>query len=121
MNLAPTGFSSLSGIDKIKEFVSTFVKSDETKKEVKSTTHILNWLNTFKLEAMPREAIDELMELVEVAEDKSKIALIDLLRLLMLHEGNAAHILNKHWQSFEVSIFGYVQCLDIKDTEAKVM
>jgi hypothetical protein len=37
------------------------------------------------------------MALVEIAEDKSKIALIDLLRLLMMHEPNAAHILNKHW------------------------
>lgn len=33
---------------------------------------------------MSREAIDELMQLIDVAEDKSKIALIDLIRLLML-------------------------------------
>ena len=35
---------------------------------------------------MSREAIDELMEIVEVAEDKNKIALIDLTRLLMMQE-----------------------------------
>lgn len=46
---------------------------------------------------MPREAIDELMDLVEIAEDKNKIALIDLIRLLMMYEHTAAHILNKHW------------------------
>lgn len=57
---------------------------------------------------MPREAIDELIELVQVAEDKNKIALIDLIRLIMLYEHSAAHILNKHWQDFDVSIFGYM-------------
>jgi hypothetical protein len=46
---------------------------------------------------MPREAIDEFMSLVDVAEDKNKIALIDLVRLLMTHEHSAVHILNKHW------------------------
>ncbi len=38
-----------------------------------------------KLEYVPREALDELLDLIEIAEDKSKIALIDLLRLLMIH------------------------------------
>jgi hypothetical protein len=33
---------------------------------------------------MPKEAIDELMEMLEIAEDKNKIALIDLTRLLMM-------------------------------------
>ena len=61
------------------------------------------------------------MSLVEIAEDKSKIALIDLIRLLLCHEPNAAYILNKHWYTFEVAIFGYLQCMDIKDPEAKVM
>lgn len=61
------------------------------------------------------------MELVEIAEDKSKIALIDLTRLLLCHEPNAAYLLNKHWQTVEVAIFGYIQCMDIKDPEAKVM
>lgn len=64
---------------------------------------------------MPREAIDELMELVAIAEDKNKIALIDLVRLLMMYEHSAAHILNKHWQIIEISIFGYMQCFDLKD------
>jgi PUL domain len=59
--------------------------------------------------------------MLEIAEDKSKIALIDLIRLLLQHEANAAYILNKHWQTFEVAIFGYLQCMDIKDPEAKVI
>lgn len=70
---------------------------------------------------MPKEAVDELIEMVDVAEDKNKIALIDLLRLLMMYEHTAAHILNKHWSSFEISIFGYMQCMDIKDPEQKVI
>jgi hypothetical protein len=51
---------------------------------VGSTQNLNKWLVGFKLEAMPKEAIDELMSIVEIAEDKTKIALIDLLRLLML-------------------------------------
>jgi len=70
---------------------------------------------------MPREAVDELISMVEIAEDKFKIALIDLLRLLMMHEHTAAHILNKHWNSLEVTIFGYLECMDIRDADAKVM
>ena len=49
------------------------------------------------MEAIPREAIDELIEMIEIAEDKNKIALIDLMRLLMMQEHAATHILNKHW------------------------
>ncbi len=53
-------------------------------KEVQSTEHIRKWLLNFKLESMPREAIDELWEMVGVAEDKNKIALVDLVRLILL-------------------------------------
>jgi hypothetical protein len=35
---------------------------------------------------MPREAIDELIALIEIAEDKTKIALIDLLRLIIMQD-----------------------------------
>lgn len=70
---------------------------------------------------MPREAINELMGVIEIAEDKNKIALIDLVRLLMMYEHSAAHILNKHWNVFDVSIFGYIQCFDLKDASEKVL
>lgn len=59
--------------------------------------------------------------MLEVAEDRSKIALIDLLRLLFQHEGQAAHILYKHWETFDITIFQYLQCMDIKDPENKVI
>lgn len=69
---------------------------------------------------MPREAIDELMQMVEIAEDKSKIALIDLVRLLMQYEHTAAHILNKHWEKINLCIIQYLQCVDIQSEEDKI-
>lgn len=111
----------MGAIEKMKEILINFVNNEQTRKEVKSIEHISKWLANMKLEHMPKEAIDELVDLIEIAEDKSKIALIDLMRLLMVHEVNAAHILNKHWSSFEITIFGYLQCIDIKDPDAKIM
>lgn len=121
MNLAPQGFTTMGAIEKMREFVTNFAKSEEAQKEVKSTANILNWLQNIKLENVPREALDELLDLIEIAEDKSKIALVDLLRLLIVHEANAAHLLHKHWEKLEVSICGYLQCIDISDPEAKVI
>jgi hypothetical protein len=84
MNLAPQGFTSLAMVDKMKEFIVKFSQSEEVKKEVKDVSNITKWLAAFKIENMPKEAIDELIQMAEVAEDKSKIALIDLCRLLMM-------------------------------------
>ena len=67
----------------MKEFVTSLSNSEDVKKEVGDVVNFKKWLETFKLESMPREAIDELMQMVEIAEDKSKIALIDLVRLLL--------------------------------------
>ncbi len=78
-------------------------------------------MQNIKLESVPKNALDELLDLVEIAEDKTKIALVDLLRLLMVHEANAAHLLNKHWDKLDVCICSYLQCLDITDPEAKVI
>ncbi len=71
-------------VDKMKEFVTKFIDSPDVQNEVKSTEHLKKWLVTFKLEAIPRNAIDELMEVLGCAEDKNKIAIMDLLRLLMI-------------------------------------
>lgn len=57
--------------------------------------------------------------MLEVAEDKSKLALVDLIRLLLMSETPAVHILNGHWETFEVSIFGYLPCLDITNPAEK--
>jgi hypothetical protein len=59
--------------------------------------------------------------MVAVAEERSKIALIDLMRLLFQYEASAAHILYKHWEIFDISIFQYLMCMDIKDPENKVI
>lgn len=61
------------------------------------------------------------MSLLEIAEDKYKIALIDLLRLLMQYEASAAHVLYQHWDKIEVTVFGYIECFDLKDAEAKTI
>jgi len=121
MNLAPQGFTSIGMIEKMKELIQKFANSEEVQKEVPNLQNFKAWLGSFKLEAIPKEAVDELMMLIEAAEEKNKIALIDLTRLLMMHEHSAAYILNKHWESLSVSILGYMQCMDLKDTEAKVI
>ena len=47
----------------------------------------MQWIeSSFDPNSIPNAAIDELVELTEVAEDKSKIALIDLFRLILLKE-----------------------------------
>ena len=96
MNLAPQGFTSMQLLDKMKEFILKFAESEEAAKEVKSTENIKKWLATFKLENISREAIDELISLIEIAEDKSKIALIDLVRLIIMTDHQCAHVVNKH-------------------------
>ena len=108
-------------IDKMREFVSNFCKSEEVKKEVGSTEQMQKWLGSFNIENIPFEAINELFELLDVAEDKNKIALMDLIRLLLMNERTASYIVNRFWEKFEISIFGYLQCLDMKDAEAKVL
>lgn len=40
MNLAPQGFTTMGAIEKMKEFVTNFAKSEEALKEVKSTANI---------------------------------------------------------------------------------
>lgn len=59
--------------------------------------------------------------MVSAAEERSKIALIDLLRLLFINEASAAHILYKHWETFDMTIFQYLMCMDIKDPANKVI
>ena len=61
------------------------MNTDEVKKELGgSMEHLQKWVSGFKIENMPREAIDQLLQLIDIAEDKNKIALMDLIRLLML-------------------------------------
>ena len=60
------------------------------------------------------------MDLAEIAEDKSKIALIDLLRLIVLEEEQAAHVFGPHWMQIDNFVFEYVGAMDLKDLDNKV-
>lgn len=46
---------------------------------------------------------------------------MDLIRLLLPYEAPAAHIYYKHWETFDLTIFQYLLCIDIKDASNKVM
>ena len=91
----------------MKDFISKFAKQSEN--DVQSTSAILTWLEgSFDLNGIPKAAIDELRSLAEIAEDKPKIALIDLIRLLVLKDVQAEYIMTQHWELIEVCIFGYI-------------
>lgn len=72
----------MTNMDKMRQFIEKFVESDSVKKEVGEVKNFKEWLKTFDLEKISQEALDELVELVGAAEERSKIALIDLMRLL---------------------------------------
>jgi hypothetical protein len=92
MNMLPVCFTNQGQIDKMKDFILTFAKKSES--QVPSTKNICAWLSgSMNLEAAPRPAIDELVELAKIAEDRSKIALVDLLRLLVLKDVQAEYLL----------------------------
>ena len=58
----------------------------------------MQWIDSgFNVEAIPKQAIDELSELAKVAQDKNKIAVADLLRLLVLKGDACEYILTRHW------------------------
>lgn len=120
MNKLPISFESQGQINKMKDFVKKFAQQSE--KDVSSTAKLNMWLDgSFDLKAIPRDAINELRELAEIAEDKPKIALIDLIRLLVLKDDQAEYIINAHWELIEVCIFGYISTQNLQDAEAKVM
>jgi len=90
----------------MKEFIRKFAKTSE--KDVKSIANLMIWLEIFDIGAISNDAIDELVELAEIAEDRSKIALIDLFRLLVLNGKQAEYILTKHWELVEICVIGYL-------------
>ncbi len=55
------------------------------------------------------------------AEDKSKIALVDLMRLLVLDEMQAEYIFENHWGLVDANIIGYIESSDLKDKDLKVL
>ena len=120
MNRLPTTFAATGQLDKMKQFVKNFATSSAG--DVSSTTHVLQWIEAgFSIESIPKQAIDELRELAEVAEDKNKIALVDLFRLLILKDPQADYILQAHWELIEVCVIGYLSAQNMQDTEARLM
>lgn len=92
MNKLPVGFTQTGQIDKMKEFIMKL-----TNASTKQVPDLQKWLQTFDIKKMPKAAIDQLIALAETAEDKSKIALVDLLRLIVLDEEQANYIFGTHW------------------------
>ena len=91
----------------MKQFVKNFATSQAN--EVASTAAVMQWIETsFDVENVPTQAIDELVQLAEVAEDKSKIALMDLFRLLILKDEQAGYVLSRHWELIEICVIGYL-------------
>ena len=120
MNKLAMTFTATGHIDKRKQFVKNFTSNSAS--EVSSTANVMQWIEgSFDTEAIPRNAIDELVELAEVAEDKNKIALIDLFRLLVLKDVQAEYILTRHWELIEVCIIGYLSCQELGDASNKVI
>ena len=50
------------------------------------------------------------MTVFEVAEEKQKIALADLIRLALIKEKQAQHLLFNHWDKLELNAVAYFQC-----------
>lgn len=120
MNKKPTSFAATGQMDKMKQFIKNFATTQSA--EVASTSNVMQWIEaSFDIEAIPTQAIDELVELAEVAEDKNKIALIDLFRLLVLKDSQAEYIVSRHWELIEVCVIGYLSAMDLSDESAKVM
>lgn len=121
MNLAPRTFFSTGQVDKMKAFFLKFIQNSDVQKEAASLTNISKWAEHFDFEQMPKSALDELIDLVQLAEDKSKIALIDLLRLVITHEPAMTHVAFKHWCALQESVIGYLMCFDLNDEEGKAL
>ena len=82
----------------------------------------MQWIESgFNIDGIPRQAIDELCQLAKVAEDKSKIAISDLFRLLVLKDTQAEYILTQHWSFIKACIIDFLQQQNLSDAEAKTI
>ncbi len=117
MNRLPVGFTGTANLDKMKEFISKLAVSSAGEVKVDA---FRAWLDTFDIKRIGAQALDQLVALSEIAEDKQKIALVDLLRLLVLEEEAAHYLFERHWELVDVCVIGYVSCQDLSDREAKV-
>lgn len=66
------------------------------------------------------DAIDQLVNLSDRAQDTQRIAFVDLFRLLALDDRQAEYIFTKHWSTLiEKSVISYVEKANLKDKNAK--
>jgi hypothetical protein len=63
----------------------------------------------FDISKVSNDTMDQIVGLAEIAEDKSKIAVIDLLRLVVLNEEQADYIFSYHWNLIDIYVIGYVE------------
>ena len=69
----------------MKSFVQKLVDSSP------GTKNLVNWINSgFDTNAIPNLAIDELVQIMEKGDDKTRMALSDLLRLLIVDTAPSA-------------------------------
>lgn len=69
----------------------------------------MQWIEGgFNTASIPVQAIDELCQLARVAEDKSKIAISDLFRLLVLNDTQAQYIIQSHWSFVKECIMDFL-------------
>jgi thiol-disulfide isomerase/thioredoxin len=117
MNRKPIDFISTNNLDKMKEFITKLVNQSAGQVKV---NHLQGWLSSFDVKKMNNDAIDQLVSLFSSAEDKSKIALIDLMRLIVLEGSQCEYIINKHWKSLvETAVIAYIEKTNMKDQSAK--
>ena len=115
-NMMPMTFKSVANLDKMKKLIVEFVDSDTVKDDVELEVNFFRaWAQEFKLEEITKVAVAELIALLNNAEGRPKIALIDLVRLLLTYDKPASYIVYNHWTSFEINIFQQLLCLDIED------
>lgn len=83
----------MANVDKMKEFVKKTVIAGGTFKS------LVNWMDSgFDLNAIPNLAVDELVQLMSKSDNKTRMALSDLLRLLVLEaEPQIKYIFSNNW------------------------
>ena len=119
-NMAPMTFTSVSNISKMKKLIVEFLNSEDiVGDEDLELSNLKSWADEFKLEEITREAVSELISIMEVAEGRPKIALIDLLRLLLTHEKPASYIVYNHWNAIDNNIYQQILCLNIQDPKER--
>lgn len=72
---------------------------------------------------MPPAAVNELIDVfqAQTTEDKHRMALVDLLRLLVLKDNTANYILGKHWGFIKTSIMDHLMKQDLTNAMDKTL